>query len=183
MPPSLWNVNGSTAVVSSGCASFGNVTAQYGNQFLALLNGSSSISQQVYVFPGSRNYDLTFYAMNGPGFPGGLAPLDISVDGAPIGTVSPLTVSWTFYQLQFSVGLATTSFSLSFKVNAANNGRTAILLDRLLLLSDADCELCYVFSCAPGTYLSATGCGGFGSCLPCPAGSYCPGVFILVFLI
>ena len=77
--PSFWQGSGTVALVSSYSPDWQNITAESGEQFVALQNGNSYLQQQVYVFSNSLNYDLTFYAMNMPSSTGELAPLDVNL--------------------------------------------------------------------------------------------------------
>jgi hypothetical protein len=113
--------------------------------------------------------------MNRPHSQGGLAPLDVTIDGSPVGTVTPSALGWNLFEFQFSVALGTSSFNLQFSVNRINFADTSIFLDHVQLLSDAPCINCNTYTCTPGQYLSTTPCAGAGSCLTCLSGSYCLG--------
>jgi hypothetical protein len=192
-PPFGWSStsNAIVNIVASTCGTFGGMQAQSGNQFVALSNAGSGIIQVVYP-NGPTAYSLTFYAAGCPGSTNvcsggsasapcpvyicqdGVAPLTVRANGITLGTVTPILSRWTLYQFQFAVPNAS-AFSLQFAIDTGNAGLVSVFLDTIMLTSNSTCAPCTVSTCAAGYYLSDGVCGGVGSCVLCPPGSFCNG--------
>jgi hypothetical protein len=149
---SSWQFAGLAGVASNGSAfTNGNPGALDGTQ-VAFIQGNGSIGQSVNLVAGS--YSISFVAAQRGNTPNQSQEIEILVDGAQVGLISPVSTSYYLYQtLSFSVTAG--MHDIEFLGMNPQGGDNTALLDELALgvaqnqVSDAGFETPVL---AGGTY-------------------------------
>ena len=137
---SNWNFSGGGGIATNGSTyTFGNPNAPDGTQ-VAILEGNGSMSQSVDLLAGSYNisFDAAQFANNTENES---QQIEVVVDGADVGSITPLSTGYELYQtsnFMISAAQAQSPVNVEFVGTNPQGGSNSVLIDLVSLTASSD---------------------------------------------